>query len=668
MGKLLVVVVALALTGCSALEDLFGGGDDPDAGGGDFVDAAAPVDAIPPDAAPPRFTIGGRVANLLGTGLVLELDGGEQLAFDADGTFEFAETRLAGAAYAVTIATQPATQACEVRRGDGTIGAADVTDIVVACDVGALRITELSSCYFANVPCWLEVHNTSTTTTEALSDYRLRSTAAPRAGGTVGVREFTLPALSIPPGGHAVVRGRTDDVLVDGGVLRHVLDGGHVPYWLSDGFVELQRQGKTVDFVRFGASTQAPATIGWSGASAPALPGTSDYGAALARDAEATDSDAAADWALRAFATPGGVNDVTDDADADADGIPDQAEVSGGRFAGLDLFAMGARTGQRDIFVEVDHMTTADPGVVPRAAALDKVAAAFAAHGFALHLDAGSVAPGHDLGGGNALPHTPLIALGAASGAASLYALKAAHMDVRRQAFAHYAVFAEQLAEQPAGTAGIAELDGNDLIVALGFLNLTADTAANTNRVVNYQAATLMHELGHNLGLRHGGGDDHNYKSNYLSVMNYMYSFAGLPTIGVDEGDRYRLLRAGSGCATSGEAGLTNSPLTTTFVLDFSTGVGQPLDEAALVEAQGLRRAGSGGVDFDCSGAIAGTVAVDVVPGVTTLTDHDDWSNLALAFARGGAGASLLATPWLHPFADEVRPAADERGFAPPAR
>ena len=61
---------------------------------------------------------------------------------------------------------------------------------------------------------------------------------------------------------------------------------------------------------------------------------------------------------------------------------------------------------------------------------------------------------------------------------------------------------------------------------------------------------TFMHELGHNLGLRHGGGvsstsdpnscyppaceDENtvpaapNYKPNYLSVMNYRYQFAGI--------------------------------------------------------------------------------------------------------------------------------------------
>jgi hypothetical protein len=41
------------------------------------------------------------------------------------------------------------------------------------------------------------------------------------------------------------------------------------------------------------------------------------------------------------------------------------------------------------------------------------------------------------------------------------------------------------------------------------------------------QVGTFMHELGHNMGLHHGGGDDPNYKPNYPSVMNYMFQFIG---------------------------------------------------------------------------------------------------------------------------------------------
>jgi hypothetical protein len=53
------------------------------------------------------------------------------------------------------------------------------------------------------------------------------------------------------------------------------------------------------------------------------------------------------------------------------------------------------------------------------------------------------------------------------------------------------------------------------------------------------QAANLMHELGHNLGLCHGGSlkttgacdneGNQNGKPNYLSVMNYSFSHTGIP-------------------------------------------------------------------------------------------------------------------------------------------
>lgn len=60
-----------------------------------------------------------------------------------------------------------------------------------------------------------------------------------------------------------------------------------------------------------------------------------------------------------------------------------------------------------------------------------------------------------------------------------------------------------------------------DLLVTLG--NFT-DGAGN----VREQAGAFVHELGHNLGLRHGGRDDANVKAGYVSVMNDAYQMDGL--------------------------------------------------------------------------------------------------------------------------------------------
>ncbi len=64
------------------------------------------------------------------------------------------------------------------------------------------------------------------------------------------------------------------------------------------------------------------------------------------------------------------------------------------------------------------------------------------------------------------------------------------------------------------GQTGNAELPGNDFVIALG-----------TYMGEEYQKGGFMHELGHNLGLRHGGFQDKNCKPNYISVMNYLYQY-----------------------------------------------------------------------------------------------------------------------------------------------
>ena len=86
----------------------------------------------------------------------------------------------------------------------------------------------------------------------------------------------------------------------------------------------------------------------------------------------------------------------------------------------------------------------------------------------------------------------------------------------------HYMIFAHNLGMYDntgnlTFASGISEdIPADSFIVALGHYAGQVGTSLQ-------QAGTFMHELGHNLGLHHGGQEDTNYKPNYLSVMNYLF-------------------------------------------------------------------------------------------------------------------------------------------------
>jgi len=68
-----------------------------------------------------------------------------------------------------------------------------------------------------------------------------------------------------------------------------------------------------------------------------------------------------------------------------------------------------------------------------------------------------------------------------------------------------------------------------DFLVTLGAPGYAIDPVTNhAVRTRSQQSATFMHELGHNLGLGHDGGDGINCKPNYFSVMNYLFQFPSL--------------------------------------------------------------------------------------------------------------------------------------------
>ena len=82
-------------------------------------------------------------------------------------------------------------------------------------------------------------------------------------------------------------------------------------------------------------------------------------------------------------------------------------------------------------------------------------------------------------------------------------------------------------------SSGKAELPGNDLVVSLGHPEwggspIIHDPTLGDHKTISdsYYTAAFMHELGHNLNLKHGGSADMpDCKPNYISVMNYLYEF-----------------------------------------------------------------------------------------------------------------------------------------------
>ena len=78
-----------------------------------------------------------------------------------------------------------------------------------------------------------------------------------------------------------------------------------------------------------------------------------------------------------------------------------------------------------------------------------------------------------------------------------------------------------------------------------GIGNITGDNSAVTLYCLNSSANvrnTIIHELGHNLGLDHGGDTPCNSKKNYNSLMNYNHQFPGLDITCDGSGDGKDLL------------------------------------------------------------------------------------------------------------------------------
>jgi hypothetical protein len=146
-----------------------------------------------------KYTVGGTASGLNGSGLVLEDNGGDDLALSANGSFTFATALAAGANYAVTVKTQPANpaQACTITNGSGAVATANVTNVAVNCTNNApAAVTSVGSAVGAPSTAVIDATGGSITSPDA------RLTVIVPPGAVAAATTFSIqPITNQAPGG-----------------------------------------------------------------------------------------------------------------------------------------------------------------------------------------------------------------------------------------------------------------------------------------------------------------------------------------------------------------------------------------------------------------------------------------------------------------------------------
>ncbi|MEP7043213.1 MAG: choice-of-anchor Q domain-containing protein [Dokdonella sp.] len=93
-------------------------------------------------AAPATYTIGGNIAGLAGSGLVLQQSGSDNVSITTSGSFIFPTAVSDGSVYNVTVLAQPTSpnQTCGVTNGQGVVSGANITDVAVTCTTATYTV------------------------------------------------------------------------------------------------------------------------------------------------------------------------------------------------------------------------------------------------------------------------------------------------------------------------------------------------------------------------------------------------------------------------------------------------------------------------------------------------------------------------------------------------
>lgn len=168
------------------------------------------------------YTVGGTVSGLQGTGLVLQDNGTDNLTVSGTGNvnFTFATALLQGAAYAVTVKTQPTNpnQTCVVSNGTGTI-VGSVSNVQVACSLPKFPIGGTVVGLVVGTGDTLELQNNAGDNLFVTGDVDFTFPTQFTIGTTYSVDLF-LPPTSQPQGcsifnATAIVKGIVSNVIVD---------------------------------------------------------------------------------------------------------------------------------------------------------------------------------------------------------------------------------------------------------------------------------------------------------------------------------------------------------------------------------------------------------------------------------------------------------------------
>ncbi len=353
--------------------------------------------------------------------------------------------------------------------------------------------------------------------------------------------------------------------------------------------------------------------------------------------------------------------------DSDGDGLPDDWERSGYTYNGtfVNLPAMDADPNHKDIFVQVSYLEKR--GFLGffghnhrfRQGAIDIVVNAFAQvpnslfaipnpdgrDGITLHIQPDSTPIDEDGSNENlgtmTLPRmsqyidctgTTRMTNQSDYDWTAFDAIKRARFNEAMSLSHHYVIFGHRFDAQ--GHSGISRgTPSSDLLVTLG--GFTGSEGTDWD-----QAGTFMHELGHNLGLHHGGGDDCNYKPNYLSIMNYLFQLTGLQRNGARGNFDYSrfVLPQLNEANLNENVGLNGGSAVNSY------------GTVWYCQGQNLRDPPGGGANpvnaptnWNCVNGIEAMVMIDINAdsAQTTLSSFNDWVNLNFKGGLIGAGITF---------------------------